>query len=73
MQTCPNDRRKFEYILVRLDLEGEVVRKIPVHTQSKNEEEGTLLDITECQVSHLLIASVTNVKIIFCVTTLTGL
>lgn len=50
MQTCPNDRRKFENILVRLDLDGEVVRKIPVRNQAEPEEEGTLLDVTECQV-----------------------
>lgn len=63
MQTCPNDRRKFEYILVRLDLEGEVIRKIPVHSHSKNEEEDTLLDITECQVSDLLTTIVIGVKV----------
>lgn len=50
VQTCPNDRRKFENILVRLDLDGEVVRKIPIQKTSKAEEELAPLDITECQV-----------------------
>lgn len=56
---------------MRLDLNGEVVRKVPVNNnQSKNEEEGPFLDITECQVFiflffglHCKLGSITR---IFC-------
>jgi hypothetical protein len=49
VQTCPNDRQQFNNILVRLQLDGEVVRKIPVQAQNKDED-NVLLDVTECQV-----------------------
>lgn len=52
MQTCPNDRQQFNNILVRLQLDGEVVRKIPVQAQNKDED-NVLLDVTECQVIFL--------------------
>ena len=52
MQTCPNDRQQFNNILVRLDLDGEVVRKVPVQIQNKDEDD-VLLEVTECQVTFL--------------------
>ena len=52
VQTCPNDRQQFNNILVRLDLDGEVVRKIPVQIQNKDEDD-VLLEVTECQVTFL--------------------
>ena len=49
MQTCPNDRQPLKTILVRLELYGEVVRKIPVQAQNKDGDDD-VLDVTECQV-----------------------
>lgn len=52
VKTCPNDRRQFENILVRLDLEGKVVRKIPVAAPAKVAEEVSVFEITLCQVNQ---------------------
>ena len=56
VQTCPYDRCKFDNILVSLDLEGEVVRTVPVDdNQGKDGEEDPFPDVTGCQVCQSLI------------------
>lgn len=50
VQTCPIDRRTFAKIAVRLDLDGEIVRRIPVKAAPEPAEDALLSDITLCQV-----------------------
>ena len=49
VRTCPIDRREYTEVLVRLDLDGVVVRKIPVAGPKEKIEED-VLDVTQCQV-----------------------
>ena len=54
VRTCPIDRREFNEILVRLDLDGVVVRKVPLHSTKNNDvEEADVLDVTHCQVQGI--------------------